>query len=210
MRVTPLVGLAAVILIACGTTGLQGRIEGGRYYAPNGMVSFAPPNMRGPGHRVNDLFVRELDRGFLEEADEFGLQGIYYSSLQHAGISPPSSAEERRAALNRGLANFAMLIVFAAGSTQAEVVQQEFVVEQGKDMLFALVRVPGLSGAFDARTGKKFDAFPAILILVEGGYLVILRIQSNIVDVEKKDLKEKMVGYLAGLRKLRSELEVRP
>ena len=210
MRLATLGALAAIILIACATTGLQGRIEGGRYYSPNGMVSFAPPGMRGPQHRVKDLYVSELDRGFLEEADMFGLQGVYYSSLPQAGISPPSNAEERRAALNTGLARFAMQVVFDGGSTRAEVVHQEFIGEQGKEMLLALVRLPGLSGSFDVRTGKKFDAFPAALVVVEGGYLVILRIQSNIVDTEKKDPKEKMSGYLVALRKLRSGLEVRP
>jgi hypothetical protein len=209
MRVTWLVALAAVILVACGTTGLQGRIEGGRYYAPNGMVSFVPPNMRGPQHSARDLYVGELDRGFLEETDAFGLQGVYYSTLPQAGITPPSGTEERRAALNTGLARFAMQVVFDAGSTRAEVVEQEFIGEQGNEMLLALVRLPGLSGSFDVRTGRKFDAFPAVLVVIEGGYLVILRVQSNIVDAEKKDTSEKMSGYLAGLRKLRSGLEVR-
>jgi len=209
MRLVTL-GLAAAMLAACGTTGLQGRLEGGRYDAPNGMISFAPPNLRGPQLTVKDLYVSELDRGFLEESDTFGLQGIYYSSLRHAGISPPSSVEERRSALDRGLANFAMRIVFASDSTRAEVVQQKLVVEQGKEMLLALVRVPGLSGSFDVKTGKKFDAFPAILVVIEGGYVVVLRIQSNIVDADRKDPKEKTSSYQADLRKLRSGLEVRP
>jgi hypothetical protein len=207
MRLATLVGLAAILLVACGTTGLQGRMEGGRYYAPNGMVSFVPPNIRGPEHRVKDLYVSELDRGFVEETDTFGLQAVYYSILQQAGISLPSNADEHRAALDKGLASFAMQIVF--GSMQAEVVHQELVTEQGKEMLLALVRVPGLSGAYDVRTRKKFDAYPAVLVVVEGGYLVIFRTQSNIVDAQKTDPKEKAAGYLAGLRKMRSGLEVR-
>ena len=203
-------GLAAALLAACATTGLQGRMEDGRYYAPNGMISFYPPNLRGPQHTVIDFYSRELERGFLEESDVFGLQGIYYSSLQQAGISPPSSLEERRSALDRGLANFAMRIVFASDSTRAEVVHQELVVEQGDETLLALVRVPGLSGSFDVRTGKKFDAFPAILVVIEGGYVVVLRMQSNLVDADGRDPKERISSYPAGLQKLKLGLQVRP
>ena len=169
-------GLAAIVLMACAATaatGMQGRLEGGRYYAPNGMIAFNPPNMRGPEHKVKDFYVGELNRGFVEEADAFGLQAVYYSSLLQAGISLPSNAEEHRSALDKALANFGMQIVFSA--MQAEVVHQEFVTDQGKEMLLALVRVPGFSGAYNMSTGKKFDAYPAVLVVVEGGYLVIFR-----------------------------------
>lgn len=209
MRLAAIGGVATVLLIACGTTSLQGRVEGGRYYAPNGMISFVPPNMRGPEHNLKDLYVSELDRGFLEETDAFGLQAVYYSSLLHAGIRPPGNAEEHRAALDTALERFAMQIVFASGSTRAEVVHREIVADQGKDMLLALVRLPGLSGAFNATTRKKFDAYPGVLVVIDGGYLVVLRIQSNLVDVESKAPKDKASSYEASLRRLRSGLAVR-
>jgi hypothetical protein len=133
MRGAVLSGLAVVMLTACSTVGLQGRIENGRYSAPNGRVVFAAPGIGGPEHRVRDVYVAGTDRGFLEETNEFGLQGVYYTSLAGLGISPPSDADAHRAALNKGWANFAMPNIFTAASSKAEVVHQEFIVDQGKE-----------------------------------------------------------------------------
>lgn len=188
---------------------LQGRIENGRYSAPNGKVVFSAPDIGGPEHRIRDVYVAGIDRGFLEETNQFGLEGVYYTSLAGLGISPPSDTNEHRTALNKGWTNFAMPNIFTAASQKAEVVHQEFIVDKGKEMLLALVRLPELSGAFDATTKRKFDAYPAVLLLVDGGYVVVVRIQSNLEDVPKKDPKHRISGYLTGLRKLKSGLEVR-
>jgi hypothetical protein len=189
--------------------GLQGRIEHGRYSAPNEKVVFSAPNIGGPEHMVRDVYVAGIDRGFLEETNQFGLQGVYYTSLAGLGISPPSDTNEHRAALNKGWTNFAMPNIFTAASRKAEVVHQEFVADQGKEMLLAIVRLPELSGAFDVRTKRKFDAYPAVLLLVDGGYVVVLRSQFNLEDASRKDPKESVSDYLTGLRKRKAGLEFR-
>ena len=189
--------------------GLQGRIENGRYSAPNGKVMFSAPNIGGPEHNVRDVYVAGIDRGFLEETNQLGLQGVYYTSLAGLGLSSPLDTNEHRAALNKGWTNFAMPNIFINASKKAEVVHQEFVAGQGKEMLLALVRLPELSGAFEARTGRKLDAFPAVLLLVDGGYVVVLRSQFNLEDASRKDPKERISEYLPGLRKRKSELEFR-
>lgn len=189
--------------------GLQGHIENGRYSAPNGRVVFDMPNIGGDEHKVRDLYVAGIDRGFLEETNLFGLQGVYYTSLAGIGISPPSDSNEHRAALEKGWTNFAMPNIFTSASQKAEVVHQEFIVDQGKEMLLALVRLPELSGGFDFKTKKQFDAYPAVLLLVDGGYVVVVRIQSNLEDAQSKDPKDRISGYLTGLHKLKSGLEVR-
>ncbi len=209
MRLLTLGGLVIISLTAYAGISMQGRIENGRYFAPNGKIVFTAPNLGGPQHTVRDIYVASLDRGFLEETDVFGLRGMYYTSMASLGVSQPTNADERRSALNRGLTNFAMPNIFLTVSLNAEVVHQEFVVEQGKEMLLALVRLPGLSGAFDVNTKKKFDAYPAILVLAEGGYVIVLRVQSNLTDVRTSDPKDKASHYLGGLRKLKSGLEVR-
>ena len=43
------------------------------------------PIFAGPQHNVRDAYVAGIDRGFLEETDEFGLQGVYYTSLAGLG-----------------------------------------------------------------------------------------------------------------------------
>ncbi len=209
MRLMTLGMFVIVFLNACASISMQGRIENGRYFAPNGKIVFTAQNLGGPQHAVRDTYVASIDRGFFEEIDAFGLQGMYYTSLASLGVSPPSNADERRSVLDKGLMNFATPNIFLAASPNAEVVHQEFVVEQGKEMLLALARLPGLSGASDLRTNKKFDAYPAILVLVEHGYVIVLRVQSNMTDVEKSDPQEKASHYLGGLRKLKSGLEVR-
>ena len=191
------------------SAALRGRIENGRYSAPNGKVVFSAPNIGGPEHQVRDIYVAGIDRGFLEETNQFGLQGVYYISLAGLRISPPSDTNEHRAALNKGWTNFAMPNIFTAASQNAEVVHQEFVADQGKEMLLALVRLPELSGAFDVRTKRKFDAYPAVLLLVDGGYVVVLRSQFNLEDASRKDPKERISDYLTGLRKRKSGLEFR-
>jgi hypothetical protein len=129
--------------------------------------------------------------------------------LADLGVSGPSDANEHRTALTRAWTHFAMPNIFTAASPNAEVVHQEFVVDWGKEALFALVRLPGLSGAFDASTGRKFDAHPAVLLLIDGGYVVVLRSQFNLEDASGKDPKDDVSDYLRGLRKRRSELEFR-
>ena len=191
------------------SAGLQGRIENGRYSAPNGKVVFSAPNIGGPEHMVRDVYVAGIDRGFLEETNQFGLQGVYYSSLAGLGISPPSDTNEHRAALNKGWTNFAMPNIFTNSSLKAEVVHQEFIVDQGEEMLLALVRLPELSGAFDVTTKRKFDAYPAVLLLVDGGYVVVVRNQFNLEDASKKDPKDSISDYLKGLRKRKTELDFR-
>ncbi|TMA25490.1 MAG: hypothetical protein E6J87_22750 [Deltaproteobacteria bacterium] len=158
---------------------------------------------------MRDAYVAGIDRGFLEETNEFGLQGVYYTSLAALRISPPSDTESHRAALNKGWANFAMPNIFSASSPKAEVVHQQFVVDQGEEMLMALVRLPELSGAFDVATKRKFDAYPAVLLLIDGGYVVVLRSQFTLEDMSGKDPKDDVSDYLKGLRKRKSELEFR-
>jgi hypothetical protein len=189
--------------------GLQGHIENGRYSAPNGKVVFSAPNIEGDEHKVRDLYVAGIDRGFLEEKNLFGLQGVYYTSLAGIRISPPSDSNEHRAALTKGWTNFAMPNIFTSATQKAEVVHQEFIVDQGKEMLLTLVRLPELSGGFDFATKKQFDAYPAVLLLVDGGYVVVVRIQSNLEDAQSKDPKDRISSYLTGLHKLTSGLEVR-
>jgi hypothetical protein len=189
------------------SAGLQGSIENGRYSAPNGKITFSAPDIGGPEHKVRDVYVAGIDRGFLEETNQFGLQGVYYTSLAGLGISPPSDAEDLRAALNKGWTNFAMPNIFAAASKRAEVVHQEFIVYEGKEMLLAFVRLPELSGAFDVTTTRKFDAYPAVLLLVDGGYVVVLRSQFNLEDASGKNPKDSISSYLAGLRKRISGLK---
>ena len=189
--------------------GLQGHIENGRYSAPNGKVVFDMPNIGGDEHKVRDLYVAGSDRGFVEETNLFGLQGVYYTSLAGIGISPPSDSNDHRAALNKGWTNFAMPNIFISASQKAEVVHQEFIVDQGKEMLLAFVRLPELSGAFDVTTKRKFDAYPAVLLLVDGGYVVVLRSQFNLEDASRKDPKDRGSAYLTGLRKRKAGLEFR-
>jgi hypothetical protein len=208
MRGALLSGLAVITLTACATVGLRGRIENGRYSAPNGKVVFSAPGLEGPEHNVRDLYVPGIDRGFLEETNMYGLQGAYYSSMAPLGISPPSDANEHRAALNKGWTHFAMPNIFTPASPKAEVVDQEFIVDQGEEMLLVLVRLPDLSGAFDATTGRKFDACPGVLLLLDNGYVIVFRIQSNLADASRKEPKERLSVYLPGLRKLKSGLEV--
>ena len=158
---------------------------------------------------VRDIYVAGIDRGFLEEINQFGLEGVYYTSLAGLGISPPLDSNEHRAALSKGWTNFAMPNIFTAASQKAEVVHQEFIVDQGKEMLLAFVRLPELSGAFDVLTKRKFDAYPAVLLLIDGAYVVVLRNQFNLEDASKKDPKDKISDYLKGLRKRKSELDFR-
>lgn len=157
--------------------------------------------------RANDVEQTHDDRQHpFEMAGSMG----YYTSLASLEVSPPSNTDERRSALNKGLMNFAMPNIFLTVSQNAEVVHQEFVVEQGKEMLLALVHLPGLSGAFDLRTNEKFDAYPAILLLAEDGYMIVLRVQSNFTDLlQTSEPKDKASHSLEGLLKLKSGLEVR-
>ena len=99
--------------------------------------------------------------------------------------------------------------IFTAASSKAEVVHQEFIVDQGKEMLLAIVRLPESSGAFDVATKRKFDAYPAVLLLVDGQYVVVLRSQFNLEDASKKDPKDSIPAYGTGLRKRKSELDFR-
>ncbi len=209
MRGALLIGLAIVVLTACATAGLQGRIENGRYSSPNGKVAFRAPNIGGPEHNVRDIHAAGIDRGLLEETNQFGLEGVYYTSLTGLGISPPSGADEYRAALSKGWTNFAMPNIFTSASRKAEVVHQEFIVDEGKEVLLAIVRLPELSGAFDVMTRRKFDAYPAVLLLIDGGYVVVLRNQFNLEDASKKDPKASISDYLKGLRKREAELGFR-
>lgn len=209
MRGVMLAGLAIVVLAACATAGLQGRIENGRYSSPNGKVAFRAPNIGGPEHGVRDIYAAGIDRGLLEETNQFGLEAVYYTSLAGLGISRPSGADENRAALTKGWTNFAMPNIFAAASPKAEVVHQEFIVDEGKEVLLAIVRLPELSGAFDVMTRKKFDAYPAVLLMIDGGYVVVLRNQFNLEDATTKDPRASIPDYLKGLRKRKSELDFR-
>ena len=209
MRGALLSGLAGTLLASCVTPGLEGRIESGRYSAPNGKVVFDAPDIGGPEHQVRDVHVPGIDRGFLEETNVFGLQGVYYTSLAGLGISPPTDIAEHRAALTKGWNDFAMPNIFTAATQRAEVVLHEFIVDDGEEMLLALVRLPELSGAFDILTNKKYDAYPVALVLLEGGYVIVIRIQSSLEDVPGNDPKDRVVGHLASLRKLQSGLEVR-
>jgi hypothetical protein len=158
---------------------------------------------------VRDVYVSGADRGFLEETNEFGLEGVYYTSLAGLGISPPADSGEHRAALNKGWTNFAMPNFFSAATQRAEVVHHEFVVDQGKEMLLAIVRLPELSGAFDVATRRRFDAYPAVLLMVDGRYVVMLRSQFNLEDASRRDPKNSIPAYLTGLRKRKSELNFR-
>jgi hypothetical protein len=198
-------------LTACASIGMQGRIEDGRYFAPNGKISFIVPNLSGPKHAVRDIYGASSDRGFFEEKDIYGLQAMYYASLASLEVSPPSNTEERRSVLNKGLTNFVMQLLFLPDTPNAEVVHQEYIVEQGKEMLLALVREPERSGASDLITKKRYDAYPAVLVLAEGGYVIALSIQSNLIDIDADPLnpKDTVSHYLKGLRKLKSGLKVR-
>jgi hypothetical protein len=200
----------AVFLTACATIGMQGRIENGKYLAPNGKIVYSIQGSGGPEYAVRDIYATGLDRGFFEETDIFGLRGIYYTGLPGARVSAPSNGDERRSVLNQGLTNFAMPNIFLTVSKNAEIVHQEFVRDQNNnEMLLALVRLPEMSGAFDVSTKKKFDAYPAILVLTEGGYVIVLRTQSNIMDAQTSDPKDRASHYLGGLRKMKSGLEIR-
>jgi ankyrin repeat protein len=209
LRSILVLAVIGAVLTACGTVGLQGHIDNGRYSAPNGKVVFNPPNIGGPEHTVTESYDADNDQGFLEERNRFGLQGVYYASLAGLGIAPPSDTNEHRAALNKGWTNFAMLKLFTSVSLKAQVVHQEFIVDQGKEMLLALVRLPELSGAFYVKSKRHFDAYPAVLVMVDGGYVVVLRVQSNITDMQTSDPKENVSHYLGELRKLKSVLKVR-
>jgi len=209
MRGAVLSGVAVVILTACSTVGLQGRIENGRYSAPNGKVVFAAPNLEGSERKVRDIYVAAIDRGFLEETNQFGLQGVYYTSLVGLQVPMPSDTSEHRAALNKGWTNFAMPNIFTAASPRAEVVHQEFVLDQGKEVLMAIVRLPELSGAFNVATKKRFDAYPAVLLLIDGSYVVVLRSQFNLEDASGKNPTDSIPAYLTGLRKRKAELDFR-
>lgn len=209
MRGAVLSGVAVVMLTACSTVGLQGRIENGRYSAPNGKVAFAAPNLGGPERTVRDVYVAAIDRGFLEETNQFGLQSVYYTSLVGLRIPAPSDTNEHRAALNKGWTNFAMPNIFTAASPNAEVVHQELVLDQGKEVLLAIVRLPELSGAFNAATRKRFDAYPAVLLLIDGSYVVVLRSQFNLEDASGKNPTDSIPAYLTGLRKRNAEQDFR-
>ena len=200
--------ILGMFLSACATTGIQGRLENGKYFAPNGKIVITQYRAK-PQQTVRDTYIASLDRGFYEETNAFGLQGMYYTSLTSLGVSAVLTADERRSALNKGLINFAMPNIFVTVSRNAEVVHREFIVEDGREMLLAIVRLPELSGSFDVYTKKKFDAYPAILVLTEGGYVITLRVQSSITDTRSSSPKDKASHYLGGLRKLRSGLEVR-
>ena len=208
MRIITLSMFVIIFLNACASTSLQGRIENERYFAPNGKIVFTPPKLGGLEHSVRDHYNASIDRGFLEEADAFGLQGMYYTSIESLGVSQPSNTDERRSILNKGMTNFVMPNIFLTASPNAEVLYQEFVTEQGKEMILALVRLPESSGAYDLATNKKFDAYPAILVLEEGGYVIVLRVQSNLTDLGDSEPKDMASNYLGKLRKLKSGLEV--
>jgi hypothetical protein len=200
--------MLGIFLSACATTSMQGRLENGKYFSPNGKIVITQYRA-GPQQTVRDAYIASLDRGFYEETNAFGLQGMYYTSLTSLGVPPSSTADDRRVALNKGLLNFAMPNIFKAVAQNADIAHQELIVEDGKEMLLVIVRLPELSGAFDVRTNKKFDAYPAILVLVEGSYVIVLRAQSNIEDTQSSSTKDKASHYLDGLRKLKSGLEVR-
>ena len=209
MRIMILSVFVITFLTACASVNMQGRIENGRYFSPNGKIVYSAKDQGRPQQAVRDTYDASIDRGFFEETDVFGLKGMYYTSLPSLAVLPPSNTDERRSVLSKGLTDFAIPNIFLPASRGAEVVHQEFVVEQGNEMLLAVVRLPELSGAFDVNTKKKFDAYPAILVLAEGGYVIILRVQSNITDAMTLDPKERAAHYLGGLRKLKSGLEIR-
>ena len=185
-------------------SGLYGRIVNGRYSAPGEKVAFRAPKGRAGGfvNILRDNYNVDLDRGYVVHFNEVELQAVHYAGLAGLGIASPSDSNEYRAALNEAWANFAMPFILTAASPKAEVVHQERVVDQGKDMLLSIVRLPDVSESL-----KATDGFPAVLMLIEGGYAVVLRSQSAGEDEARKNPKHRASDCLPGLLVRKSALE---
>jgi len=165
--------------------GIQGRVQDGKYFSPNQKLVFTVYGPSAPQYTRRDMYFAELDRGLLEERDMFSLRGIYYTNLAKMGITKPQTAEERRSALEKSLRSFAIPNIFAPVAPRSELVHQEFVEANGTESLFAVIRMPEMSGAFDVKTGKKFDAYPSILVSLNESYAIVVRTQSNHHDIKK-------------------------
>jgi len=185
MRPIALILLAATLITACASGGMQGRVQDGKYFSPNQKLVFPVYGPGAPQYNRRDTYFAELDRGFFEETDMFSLRGIYYTNLAKLKIAMPKTAEEKRSALEKSLRNFAMPNIFALDAPRSELVHQEFVEANGTESLFAVIRMPEMSGAFDVKTGKKFDAYPSILVSLKESYAIVVRTQSNPHDIKK-------------------------
>jgi len=194
---------------------LVGRTENGRYESPNGKLSIsnaaiAMSDQPGSESHIRDAYFAETDRGFLEVSSDLGLHGLYYSALAPLAISAPTNAAQRRVALGDVLTRFVLANVFDSGTSAAELEYQEFVPDGDAEALLAVVRLPGASGAFELGTNRHFDAHVIALVLIDNGYAVVLRTQSNLADVNTSAASERASGALKELHRIEAGLELKP
>lgn len=169
-------------ILYSGCVVLEGKVESGRYTPPNGSFSFdAPPS--GPQGRIRDSYFPPADKGFVENANVFGLNGVYYINYLKASAQPPENDPEKvRKLLSATLHSFVMKEIFNPVTKDSKIIHQKFINFEEKEFLFAIVNLPERSGAFDMITRKRFDAKVGILMFEKKDYVIIIRAQNNFND----------------------------
>ncbi len=132
--------------------------------------------------RLRNHYVRSLDRGLAEFSNDFGMEAVYFTFGPASRLDTRSG--DRRSELTAALERFALPVVFAPrGEAGAQALHREFIEVEGDEALFAIVEIPGASGAFNVGTGEKFDAHVSALIFIRGDYVFLLGTQDNMGDV---------------------------
>ena len=192
-----LLALFCFSILFSGCSGLKGNLANGRYTPPNGSFSFEAPS-KGPQGRIRESYVPSADKGFIESSNIFGLNGVYYINYLKASALPPENNPNKvRKLLTEFFHIFAMNNIFIPASRKSKVIHQEFINIGGKEVLFSIVNLPGLSGAFNLKTKKRFDAKVGVLMFENRDYVIFIRTQSNISDSQNESISSIAKNYFS-------------
>lgn len=202
IKLTTILALLPCLFQLQGCATKRATIVDNRYLAPGGQFSCELPD-RLPGFTVREHYVKDTQQGFVEFPTDFGMTTVYYwrvssNVTQEQGLDQAA----RSKFLEDSLENVLMRGIFLPTSPDSEIVHSEFVSGAQGEMLFALVLVPGASGAWNVATGEKFDAKVGTYLFVRNNYLFGLRVQYNIRDfasLSETNLESMVIDYKRGL-----------
>jgi len=172
--------VAAFLLTACSglkeevraCSGLKGEVRNGRYLSPAGNFTMSVPKSLGQIYVV-DGYDEDSGYGFVQVATDVGdLEQVSYDREDEF-------LEKVRALQASGRFRDFMRSYFGQRflpknyppSSKASVESGPvFLPSQHGEMLFAVVRLPEGSGAFDMKAGKRHDGIRGVLLFFRDGY----------------------------------------
>jgi hypothetical protein len=184
-------------LLLLGCYSLQGSIESDRYTEPKGRFSFEVPSQSWGQLSPSERYIENLDRGFVEFANDMGLTGVYFSPGFTSGLDIQS--RDRKAELEKSLTTFWMTSIFLARTGEAQILHNESVSVDNEEMLFAIVNISGASGAWNMGTGEVFDAKVGALLFVRGEHVFLLSTQNNMTDSQYERGEDSTSADLASI-----------